>query len=118
MTGEPEPSPYHLAARFNTERQAERTYFRLQELVRTHPDELELSVYRFLLKGVSVVAVVGDDPGTEAGRRIDRELARGSRITLEDDVLGFLRERRAQGIQEGSWVERHFRPGQGFNVER
>ncbi len=118
MTGEPEPSPYHLAARFNTERQAERAYFRLQEYVRTHPADLELSVYRFLLQGQSVVAVVGDDPGEASRTHIDRELSRGRRVTLEDDVLRFLLERREQGTQLGPWVERHHRPGQGFWLDR
>lgn len=75
-------------------------------------------MYRFLLRGEWVLAVVGVDPGEEPRRHIDRELSRGRRVTLEDEVLGFLVERREQGIQEGPWVERHFRPDPGFGFDR
>lgn len=115
---EPEPETYCLAARFNTDNRAGRAYFQLQEYVRTHPDELELSVYRFSLRGQPMVAVVGNAPGEEPGRFIDRALSRGTRVTLEEDVLRFLQERRVQETQRGTWVERHFRPGQGFRFER
>ena len=81
-------------------------------------EQLDLSVYRFLLRGESIVAVIGDNPGAEVERRLERALSGGVKISLDEQTLRFLQRRRESSIQEGPWVERHHRPGQGFNFDR
>ena len=118
MADEPEQSPYYLAARFSNERQAERVYFQMQRYIQGHESELELSAYRFLFEGKSVVAVVGENPGSEEETRLNRQLSGGVRTQLDDDILRFLVERREQATELGPWVEGHYRPGKGFNLDR
>ncbi len=118
MVDEPEQTPYYLAMRFSDERQAERAYFQVQRYIKAHEADLNLSVYRFLYDGRSIVAVLGDDPGGEVETHLSRRLSGGVRIELDEQVLRFLIERREQASEQGSWVERHYRPGQGFRLDR
>jgi hypothetical protein len=104
------PSLYLQAARFRSERKAERAYFRAQEALYKAP-ECDLSTYRFLLERISHVAVLGAPPPEELDRTIRRILAAGEPTTLPDEVVEALLKRRAQQIRLGPWVERHWRPG-------
>jgi hypothetical protein len=105
------PSLYLQAARFRSERKAERAYFRAQEALYKAP-ECDLSAYRFLLDRISHVAVLGAPPAEELDRAIRRILAAGEPTALPGEVLTLLLQRRAEQIRLGPWVERHVRPGQ------
>jgi hypothetical protein len=105
------PSLYLQAARFPSERKAERAYFRAQEALYKAP-ECDLSSYRFLLDRISHVAVLGTPPSEELDRTIRRILASGEPASLPEEVLTLLLQRRAEQIRLGPWVERHHRPGQ------
>lgn len=104
------PGPYYRASRFRNERLAKRAYFRGQETVFS-AQGCELSVYRFLLNGISHVAVLGDQPPTDLDQKLRGILGAGEPTTLPEDILDQLFERRAQASEQGEWVERHFRPG-------
>jgi hypothetical protein len=105
------PGLYLQAARFRSERKAERAYFRAQEALYQAP-ECDLSAYRFLLERISHVAVLGTPPPEELDRTIRKILASGEPAALPEEVLTLLLQRRAEQIRLGPWVERHHRPGQ------
>ena len=105
------PRLYLQAARFPSERQAGRAYFRAQEALYSAP-ACDLSAYRFLIDRISHVAVLGDPPPQEVDRAIRRILATGEPITLPAEVVETLFQRRSQQIRLGPWVERHHRPGE------
>jgi hypothetical protein len=105
------PNLYLQAARFRSERQAERAYFRAQEALYRAP-ECDLSTYRFLLERISHVAVLGAPPPEELDRTIRKILAAGEPTPLPDEVLTLLLQRRAEQIRLGPSIERHHRPGQ------
>ena len=58
MGSEQQATPYHLAAWITDEQVAGAPYSRIQDLVFSAPD-CELSAYRFHIKGVWHVAIVG-----------------------------------------------------------
>jgi len=101
---------YDLVTRFPTEWLARQAYFRSQETVFCAP--CDLSVFRFLLNHVSHVAVIGVPPPEELDQQLRRILRAGALSALPGDILLALWERRLQAHREGSWVERHWRPGQ------
>jgi hypothetical protein len=90
---------------------AKRAYFRTQETVLRAKGRCELSTYRFLLEGISHVAVVGETPPEELDRRLRKILAAGGPTPLPAEILQLLLDRRVQASQQGEWVERHYRPG-------
>jgi len=98
-----------LAARFPTERLARQAYFRAQAAVFRAP--CDLSVSRFLLDRVSHVAVIGVTPPEELDRDLRRILRTGELTPLPPTIVLLLWQRRLDANREGSWVERHFRPG-------
>jgi hypothetical protein len=104
------PVPFVRAARFGAEVTAGRAYVQVQEalFVDLRPN---LSAYRFLLREVWHVAVIGEPPPRTLARRIDRILAAGAPATLPTDVLHVLAARREQQIEQGHWSEGHYRPG-------
>lgn len=110
----PKPLPYYQAARFGRERLAKRAYFRAQESVFRAREDVDLSVYRFLLEHVSHVVVIGETPPAELDRRLRKILAAGESTSLPEDILHLLLQRRADASQHGPWVEGHYRPGQPF----
>jgi hypothetical protein len=113
---EQEATPYCLAAKFPGERAAGRVYFHIQKLI-DNP-EADLSAYRLQLQGVWHVAVVGDAPASELSEQLEKVIAGGELVELPSDALDFLRQRRAEQIQRGPWVERHYRPGRRFRFGR
>ncbi len=113
---EQEGTPYFLAAKFPNERAAGRVYFQIQKLIDS-PDA-DLSAYRLQLQGVWHVAVVGDAPGSELAEELAKWMSNGEPAELPSDALDFLRQRRAEQIKHGPWVERHYRPGRRFRLGR
>jgi hypothetical protein len=104
---EHEPGFYTRAARFKDEAASGRAYFQTQEALRINP--CDLSTYRLQLRHIWHVAVLGSPPPDELAQRIDTILAAGEAVTLPTDMLEYLKARRAQAMQQGPWVERHFR---------
>src|SRR5215216_3988517 len=105
QSSEPE---YLKVARFLGEKPAGRAYRQAEELLYRSPDT-ELSTFRFHLNRVWHVAVLGDQPAEELGRRLERILSRGEPASLPEEVLLQLQRRRAQATRLGPWVERHVR---------
>jgi hypothetical protein len=105
------PSLYVQAARFPSERQAGRAYFRVQEALYRRAD-CDLSAYRLLLNRIPHVTVLGLPPPEELDRTIRKILAAGEPTPLPPEVITTLLERRAEQIRFAPWIERHHRPGQ------
>ena len=105
-------TPYCRAAKFPSERAAGAAYFKIQKLIDS-PDA-DLSAYRVQLRGVWHVAVVGDAPGDGLAEKLEKAFASGEPVDLPGEVLDFMWSRRAEQIQHGPWVERHYRPGLGI----
>lgn len=108
-------TPYYRAARFQDEQSAGAAYFQIEELLFKEPDN-DLSVYRLILNGVWHVVIIGDAPGDDLGQQIEMALSIGESVSLAEDVLNFLRQRRVKGSKLAPWVERHFRPGRHFQI--
>jgi hypothetical protein len=107
--GQPLPR-YCRAARFRSHDAAGAAYQRAQATLYAHL-ECDLSTYRFVLDGVSHVAVLGDQPPSELDQQLKTILSAGEATALPDDVFAALAQRRRQAIQLGPWVEGHHRPG-------
>lgn len=104
---------YYQAARFTGLTIAGVTYFRLQQMVFEAKDDVDLSVYRLALSGVWYVVILGEKPPEDFHIRIEAELTNGVLVTLRDDALAYLQDRRARATQIAPWVERHFPPPKG-----
>ena len=117
MASEYQATPYHLAAWFTDEQAAGAAYSPIQDLIFSAPD-CELSAYRFHIKGVWHVAVVGVSPDEGLGQGLAMALARGTPVSLDPETLNFLQHRREKESKQGAWVERHHRPGLGFRFRR
>src|SRR5947209_8713900 len=107
---EREPTPYYRAASFASEPPAAQAYGAIEELLFAGP-EVDLSAYRLLLESVSHVIVLGTPPPLSVERRLETILSAGDPATLAPEVLSILHQRRQQARSQGSWVERHYRPG-------
>jgi hypothetical protein len=107
--GQPLPL-YYRAARFRSHEAAGAAYQRAQATLYAHL-ECDLSTYRFILDGVSHVAVIGDPPPRQLERQLKAILSAGQATTLPLDVLARLAQRRGQATQIGPWVEGHYDPG-------
>lgn len=101
-------NPYYQAARFTGLDKAGVSYFRLQQMVFEAQDDVDLSVYRLKLADVWHVVVLGEKPPEEFHIRIEAELTNGTLVTLRDDAIRYLQERRARATLLGPWVERHY----------
>jgi hypothetical protein len=110
---EQEPAPYYQAARFRNEGPARRAYFQAQDILFNTPDS-DLSAYRFLLRQIWHVAVLGEPPPEDLAKKLETTLARGEPTELPSDILKLLTERRQQATRQAPWVERHYRPGQNL----
>jgi len=99
---------YYQAAHFTGLDIAGVTYFRLQQMVFEAKDDVDLSVYRLKLSGMWHVVVLGERPPPELHIRIEAELTNGTLVTLRDDAIRYLQERRARATLLGPWVERHY----------
>ena len=103
---------YRLAVRFEKERRAKQTYFRVQDAIAAET-LCDLSSFRFELNQEHHVAVLGDPPPAQLDETLRRILLlSGQAVNLSDDVWDVLGQRRAQNVRTGlSWVEKHWRPG-------
>ena len=110
---EQEPAPYHRASRFRGESSSRRAYTQAQDILFNTP-ECDLSAYRFLLRQLWHVAVLGESPAEDLEQKLQEILDRGQPVDLPPDILKFLSERRDQATKEAPWVERHYRPGQSL----
>ena len=109
---EREPLPYSLASRFATKQAAEQPYVAAQETI--HTADCELSAYRFLIPSQQhmpkpwYVAVVGEKPAEAIHQQLTTILSAGELASLPDAVTQELLQRRAEFVQQGPWVERHY----------
>ena len=103
-------TPYYLAARFPNEQKAGATYFPLQQMIFVAKDECDLSVYRFkdTQNSTWYVVVIGDQPPQGLHLRIEAALTSGVLVSLRQDALDYLLERRARATLLGPWVEGHY----------
>lgn len=106
---EREPTPYYQASRFSGERAAGKAYAKAQHTIFTR--DCDLSAYRFHIKEIWHVAILGERPDEAVEQKLQKILSAGEPVTLDPDVLKLLHERREQAKQQGSWVEGHYRPG-------
>jgi hypothetical protein len=112
-TKEDEPKLYSLAARFADEQSSARPYREAQELI-YQSEALALSAFRLQLERLDSpeldwhVAVVGEQPPAEFDQRFRQILSTGESVTLPDEVLSYMRERRAEAAKLGDWVEAHY----------
>lgn len=106
----PQPSlvPFLIAAQFRSEPTSERAYFEAQNTIKRHQVN-DLSVYRFQLRSVFHVAILGEIPPQPLEQRLRRILAAGDPAALPEDIVSLLLARRAEASQQGPWVERHYR---------
>jgi hypothetical protein len=100
--------PYYLAARFQSLEKAGETYFPIQQIIFEAKDECDLSAYRIRIEDVWHVVVLGEKPPDELHVRIEAELTNGVLVTIREDALNYLQDRRAQAILLGPWVEAHY----------
>lgn len=101
-------APYYQAARFPNEKKAGDVYFPVQQMIYEAKDDCDLSVYRFRHERVWLVVVLGEKPPDELHLRIEAALTHGVLVSLREDVLAYLQDRRVQASQLGPWVEVHY----------
>src|SRR5262249_55667191 len=92
------------------EQSSEVPYDQAQQAIYETP--CDLSVFRLRL-GPDLawhVAALGASPAEELQRRIEAILSTGEPVTLPDDVLGYLAQRRKEQSKQGPWVEKHHFP--------
>jgi len=117
-TKEQQPLPYSLASRFPSKQAAEQPYVAAQETI--HTADCELSAYRFLIPSQQnmpkpwYVAVVAEKPAEAIHQQLTTILSAGEPASLPDAVTQELLQRRAEHIEHGPWVERHYT----INVQR
>jgi hypothetical protein len=88
-----EPAGWVLTSRFPDEKQALKAYETARDLLLS--DDLDASVFRFTVSGVSFVAVLGNPPlKREAAEKVESALRAGQPAELPPGVLDHLRERR------------------------
>jgi hypothetical protein len=113
---DPGPSPeqekasYHKAAKYPSEEASEQPYDQLQQALYETP--CDLSAYRIRL-GPTLdyhIATLGNPPPAELQRRIEEILATGETVTLPEEILVYLTQRRREQQRQGQWVEKHHFP--------
>jgi hypothetical protein len=100
---------YHQAARYPDEHASEGPYDQAQQAIYETP--CDLSAYRLMLSRERIwhVAVLGDAPPEQLHRRITEILSTGEPVSLSDDNLIALNERRKRQTKHGEWVEGHYK---------
>ena len=116
---QPEPNsenskPYQLSARYTGEHAdllSRQAFRKLRKLV--EPAREAISAYRLKLwsrlpqeKGHWFVTVIGEQPSKETEARLTRLLAKGERITLPEEIVWALNERRKQVERQMEAYER------------
>ncbi len=101
---------YFKVAQYPTEPVSGLAYFAVQDIIANSHDEVDLSSYRFQLKNLWNVVVLGVIPPQEIDAQIQEVLDKGEPADVPEHVIDYLTERRAQATKLGTWVERHQRP--------
>src|SRR5947209_19036793 len=81
-----EPLPYYQAARFANRHHAGTVYTVVQALIYQEKD-CDLSAYRLKIKGVWHVIAIGEKPSDSLHVQIEAQLANGTLVTLDHDLL-------------------------------
>lgn len=110
---EQEKAPYYKAARFRGEQPAGRAYFQAQDAIFNDPD-CDLSAYRFQIRSIYHVAVLGEPPPEDLEQKLQTILSTGEPVSLPANLLKLLAERREQASNQAPWIERHYRPGKNL----
>jgi hypothetical protein len=109
-----EPVPYYQAARYPTKTAAGKAYTSIEQII--FDEDCDLSAYRYLVKDEKkwYVVVIGQEPNPQLHERLKTiliTLARGEPVTLDDDTITFLLQRRLEQSKQAPWVERHYFDG-------
>ena len=107
---EQEPRDYVHAAYFANEHIAGHAYNQAQEAIYTGPPN-DVSAYRLILEERWHVAVLGEPPPEDLDQKLQAILDQGVPATLPEDIVDYLKQRRAEAMKRGQWVEGHYRPG-------
>ena len=107
---EHEPRDYVHAAYFANEHIAGHAYNQAQEAIYTGPPN-DVSAYRLILEERWHVAVLGEPPPEDLDQKLQAILDQGVPATLPEDIVDYLKQRRAEAMKRGQWVEGHYRPG-------
>ncbi len=99
--------PYYQAARFKNKTAAGTVYNVVQDLIYQDVD-CDLSAYRVKLGNSWHVVVIGEKPSDSLHVQIEAQLTNGVLVSLGEDALLYLQDRRAEATQLGSWVEAHY----------
>lgn len=112
------PEIFYLAARFPSLEAAGQAYTLVQQLLRSNEDT-DLSVFRVELSGVPIVAVLGLEPPAPILELIIEHLGRGGGqlISLPDDAVAWLFQRRTQQAPEAGFTEQHYTQETGPRYE-
>jgi hypothetical protein len=103
------PENFYVAARYPSLAAAGEAYNPIREMLRID-EATELSVFRFQLSDTAIVAVQGLEPPASVLEQIVDYLGRsgGQLITLPDDVVAWLYQRRQQRAPETGFTEQHY----------
>jgi hypothetical protein len=109
-----EHEPYYQAARYPTKTAAGKAYTAIEQII--FDENCDLSAYRYLVKNEKkwYVVVIGEEPHPQLHERLKTiliTLARGEPVTLDEDTITFLLQRRVEQSKQGPWVERHYSEG-------
>ena len=99
--------PYYQAARFHNKKAAGAVYGVIQDIIYQNVD-CDLSVYRLKDERTFIVVVLGEKPSDSLHIALEALLTNGVLVSLSDDQLHYLQDRRAEATQLGSWVEAHY----------
>lgn len=102
-----------VVRRFPDMETAGRAYGEAQRALRRDAENSDISIYRIQTgEGYTAhVIALGDTPGSDLAAKLDEALTLGVPAEVDEDVLGYLIDRREQAKQLGPWVEQHSRPG-------
>ena len=99
--------PYYQAARFQNKKAAGAVYSVVQDILYQHVD-CDLSAFRLKQERTFLVVVLGEKPPESLHIALEALLTNGVLVSLSDDQLHSLQDRRAEATQLGSWVEAHY----------
>ena len=99
--------PYYQAARFHNKKAAGAVYGVIQDIIYQNVD-CDLSAFRLKHQGAFIVVVLGEKPSESLHISLEALLTNGVLVSLTDDQLHYLQDRRAEATQLAPWVEGHY----------
>ena len=99
--------PYYQAARFHNKKAAGAVYDVIQDILYQNVD-CDLSAFRLKQERTFLVIVLGEKPPDSLHIALEALLTNGVLVSLSEDQLNYLQDRRAEATQLGSWVEAHY----------